>query len=416
MITRIEALHYRCLRWVSQPLGRFHVMIGPNASGKTTFLDGVGFLSDLMNEGLDGAVSRRTLNFQDLLWQRPEAGQFGLAIELAIPHGLKPRLRNPEYSRIRYEIEIGLDAASREYRIQAERATLISDLAGVEQHRAPAEPDTLLLPWATNEPVFVVLNKDVEGNDTFYPEIAVPAGQSWNPAFRLGPRRSALAKMPEDESLFPVATWLRNVLAEGVQLLRLDSLQLRRASPPGRGPSLLPDGSNLPWVVAELERRHPERIRGWLAHLKSAIPELEGIRVVERPDDKHRYLVLQYMGGLEVPSWMASDGTLRLLALTLLAYIPELQGILLIEEPENGIHPRAVETLFQSLSSVYDAQVLLATHSPIVLGIVQRELLLCFSRATDGSTNIVAGHEHPLLRDWNQEPNLSTLFAAGVLG
>ena len=42
----------------------------------------------------------------------------------------------------------------------------------------------------------------------------------------------------------------------------------------------------------------------------SALPDLESVRTIERPDDKHRYLVLVYRGGLEIPSWMASDGTL----------------------------------------------------------------------------------------------------------
>lgn len=30
MLTRIEALNDRCLRYVSQPLDRFHVLVGPN--------------------------------------------------------------------------------------------------------------------------------------------------------------------------------------------------------------------------------------------------------------------------------------------------------------------------------------------------------------------------------------------------
>ncbi|MFN4258579.1 MAG: hypothetical protein ACK4RK_04730 [Gemmataceae bacterium] len=36
MLTLIEALNYRCLRYVHQPLGPFHILVGPNASGKTT--------------------------------------------------------------------------------------------------------------------------------------------------------------------------------------------------------------------------------------------------------------------------------------------------------------------------------------------------------------------------------------------
>ena len=60
MISLIEALNYRCLRYVRQKLGPFHVLVGPNASGKTTFLDVVSFLSRLASHGLDAAISDRT--------------------------------------------------------------------------------------------------------------------------------------------------------------------------------------------------------------------------------------------------------------------------------------------------------------------------------------------------------------------
>ncbi len=119
---------------------------------------------------------------------------------------------------------------------------------------------------------------------------------------------------------------------------------------------------------------------------------------MERPEDRHRYLVLDYDTGLQAPSWLVSDGTLRLLALTILAYLPGLEGAYLIEEPENGIHPRAVETVLQSLSSVYGAQVLLATHSPVILSLTRPEQVLCFNRTAQGATDIVLGSEHPRLR------------------
>ena len=119
---------------------------------------------------------------------------------------------------------------------------------------------------------------------------------------------------------------------------------------------------------------------------------------------------------MKVPSWLVSDGTLRLLALTLLAYIPKLEGIFLVEEPKNGIHPRAVEAVFQSLSSVYDARVLLATHSPVILSIAKAEEVLCFAKTSEGATDIVRGSEHPKLKEWRGETDLGTLFASGVLG
>jgi predicted ATPase len=41
MISRIETLDYRCLRYIDQTLGPFQLLVGANATGKTTFLNGV---------------------------------------------------------------------------------------------------------------------------------------------------------------------------------------------------------------------------------------------------------------------------------------------------------------------------------------------------------------------------------------
>lgn len=45
----IEALRYRSLLHVSQSLGSFQVLAGPNACGKSTFLDVPAFLGDMLN-------------------------------------------------------------------------------------------------------------------------------------------------------------------------------------------------------------------------------------------------------------------------------------------------------------------------------------------------------------------------------
>jgi predicted ATPase len=90
--------------------------------------------------------------------------------------------------------------------------------------------------------------------------------------------------------------------------------------------------------------------------------------------------------------------------------------VLCIEEPENGIHPRAVATVYDSLSSVYEAQVLLATHSPVVLNAANTDDVLCFAKDDNGATDIVLGSEHPMLRQWQGEAPLGTLLASGVLG
>jgi predicted ATPase len=405
-------------------LGPFHVLVGPNASGKTTFLDVVAFLGRLVSDGLEAAVNERTGNFKDLIWGR-EGNGFELAIEVAIPEEPRSKLKGEEFDTVRYEVSFEIDPDSEEFLIRAEKVIL-------KRSSQPSEiknklkrdffPDFngnipgSIISSKSKRHCKTVINKILDGNDNFYWEIPFGTGQNWGLSFKLGPRKSALMSLPEDETKFPVSTWLKKFLSEGIQQFILNSLLIREPSKPGQGRGFKPDGSNLPWVVENLGKNHKENFQNWIAHLQTALPDIENIKTIERPEDRHRYLMLCYRGGLEVPSWMASDGTLRLLALTLPAYLPDLTGVFLIEEPENGIHPRAVETAYQSLSSVYNTQMLLASHSPVILSMVEAENVLCFAKTDAGETDIVRGIDHPKLKDWQGETNLGVLFAGGVLG
>jgi predicted ATPase len=84
MIRLVEALRYRCLRDVRQEIGDFQLLVGPNASGKSTFLDVIRFLGDLLRGGLTPSVRERSPNFLDLLWMF-QGQRCDLAVELEIP-------------------------------------------------------------------------------------------------------------------------------------------------------------------------------------------------------------------------------------------------------------------------------------------------------------------------------------------
>lgn len=423
MIRRIQALNYRCLRYVDIALDRFHVLVGPNGSGKSTLLDVVAFLGDVVSEGLEEAVERRTQNFQDLVWKRPAKDLgFELAVEFDVPDALKKQLpQEKRFELFRYEIAIRENSGT--IRIDSERGLLMPcgryDAPAQQVLRFPDPPSVpgTILVGGGRPGSRTILSKSQKGRDNFNIEVSKQAGRGWAIAISFGPARSTLGNLPESPETFPVSTYVKRLLGTGTQRLFLDSVQMRRSSPPERRrEALFSNGSNLPQVVRKLRTENKAAFKEWLDHVRSALPEIEDVRVVEREDDRHCYLMLCYSSGVDVPSWTVSDGTLRLLALTLPAYIQEPGKIYLMEEPENGLHPGVIEDVYDALSSVYNSQVLLATHSPIVLGHADLANVLCVGRSSEGATDIIRASVHPGLRDWQGSPSLSVFFAAGVLG
>jgi predicted ATPase len=421
MISLIEALNYRSLRYVRQPLCPFQILIGPNGSGKTTFLDVPSFLAHLVQAGLEAAIGGddrlsiplRSTDTRQLLWK--QQGQlFELAVELPIPLDL-PRGNGAAAQQVcRYELAIDADGVG----IAAENLFLIPQVDETPRGKLDLFPSPrntpatiLVKPNATLPKGWKkVIRRNHADKATFFAE-----NSNWQNPFKILSDRTALASLPEDPERFPVACWFRAQLTEQMHRLVLSSEHMRLPSPPSRQKGFRVDGSNLPWVVDRLQQ-NPERFAQWLAHLQEALPEFRDFSTVLREEDRHRYLTARAAEDVALPSWVLSDGTLRMLALTLLAYVEDLSGSYLIEEPENGIHPKAMESVFQSLSSVYDAQILCATHSPVLLSLANPAQLLCFAKTADGETDVIQGDQHPVLRDWQRTIDLETLFASGVLG
>jgi len=364
VFTRIEAKNYRCLKEVSQPLDGFEILVGPNGGGKSTFLDVVGFLSDFVSDGVEAAVERRTDNFQNLVYGVGET-EFRLSV-VCRPPG---EFLSAGNSAIRYDVLFGLNPVAGKF---AAEYQYLSHIPGGSGSR-PYEP--------------------------FYSSHESTHRSILNDAFQL---------------YAPVA-WLRNMLREDIRTVELDTHLLKRPSPAGSAGDKRITGAGLARLIENLKSMDPDGFQDWLSHVQTALPEIRTIRSMPREWENSRYVVVQYSDNVQVPSWMLSEGTLRLLQLTILAYLPDFHGVYLIEEPENGVHPSALETIYQSLSSIYGAQVLVSSHSPILLNMAKPEQLLCFSKSPEG-IKIVRGNEHPALKDWQNEVSLGTLAASGILG
>lgn len=392
MITLVEARNYRCLRSVNSALRPFQILVGPNGSGKSAFMDVLSFIRTLVAENLEAAVKERTQpigSFHDLVWGREDSG-FSLALEALVPEKQRLAREIHSFTQLRYDVSFRVDPKTDVPLIDNETVALLDQIHG----------ETLTIAARTHSHAQFV--RETGSPHPYQPEI--------------GRRTSVLSYLPPEPTGFPASIWFATLLRDGIRDVRLSTEHLH-------GPSTLEaekkggrlTGANLAHSVFELRQKSRDSFEAWVSHLRTALPDLATIRTEPWPQGRARYLILRYQNGIEVPSRVVSDGTLCLLALTILPYMPEPDTLYLIEEPENAVHPMAVESIYQSLSSLYDRQVVMATHSPVLLSLAKPEELLCFTRNPQG-TQIVPGKEHPALKEWKGEVNLSDLFAAGVLG
>ena len=77
---------------------------------------------------------------------------------------------------------------------------------------------------------------------------------------------------------------------------------------------------------------------------------------------------------------------------------------------------RRSEVVLQGLSSFYDSQVIVSSHSPVVLASLHLDQILAARIGDNGAVEVIPGPQHPRLVDWKGEVSLPTLFATGVLG
>lgn len=397
MIQLLQAKNFRMLRSNSVALQPYQVLVGQNATGKSTFLGALQFISDVVKHGVRYPVELNAANFYDLCFDPSEP--LSLTVELSLPEAGATK------GRLKYEIQIGI---TEERGLQVLRENLL--FLPAKNYGGSSSPIKTKVPE-----IWKVLSSRTEDGVTQF-RTERTGRQAWT--LRSAADQASLGRLPSDT--LPEALDTQNNLVDGIRTLQLDTAQIRGVSPPGSESRIAVDGSNLPHVIRAFKMRDPVLFDQWVRHVAVAVEGLESVDVWERPEDRSLVLRVRFAGEHRepVPSWMLSDGTLRLMALTLVSYAatednPETY---LIEEPENGLHPLAIQVVHEALSRPpANVQVLCATHSPIFLAQTDLEHVLVFRRSPDGSAIIRRASEIPELKEWTGRVNLADWFVTGVL-
>lgn len=144
-------------------------------------------------------------------------------------------------------------------------------------------------------------------------------------------------------------------------------------------------GESLAAVYDSLLSRDRDALIRIEADLRSLFPTVRGIWL-PAVDDSTKALGVTLHDGTRIHAREMSEGMLYWLAFAILPHV-DPTAFLLIEEPENGLHPSRIADVMKVLRDVSRrTQVIVATHSPLVINELQPDEVTILTRdATTGT-------------------------------
>jgi predicted ATPase len=223
--------------------------------------------------------------------------------------------------------------------------------------------------------------------------------QSWPPDAAL----AEVAKRPAEDFVRAI---------QGTQLFHLEPDALRAAHaliPDGQPLRFLDErGTGLPALYDALIVRNLPAYMALSQELAKLFPSVQGIQLTT-PSPGTRGMGVKLTDGEFVPSELMSEGLLYYLAFAVLPHL-EPTAMLLIEEPENGLHPARIAEVMRVLRAISEkTQVIIATHSPLVVNELRPDEVTVVTRSRETGTKAT------LIKDTPGFEERSKVYALGEL-
>jgi predicted ATPase len=414
MISKLNIKNFKSLRDVHLELGKLNFFIGTNASGKSNVFDAIRVLQGIGNgftvgEILDGKPKSATSE----VWE-PIRGGSAKAAYIKDPSSsfqidVSVCEQNPDTGKV-WDANYGVGFNTENQRIIEEWLTIekpIYDsrpLTGSINYALPQ-----IDPRLFNSPTFDV--KYFHGKKGTQPHI------------QSEPHRTVLTQMMR----VLADRWTKNHSAAAERLSRSFS-NTQRLDP---SPAILRDYSQAQNVTRMGE--HGENFAAlirticedsaskaayltWLKHLRPS--EVDDVGFLKGAIGELMFKLDE--GGQEFPAPVLSDGTLRFAAIAAAFFQPDMPSLLTLEEIENGIHASRLRLLVELLRNRTQdgkTQVIVTTHSPIVLAWLKPEeyehTFFCKREEDTGESKILPLTSIPHFNEIVQKQPIGDLFAEG---
>lgn len=354
MLKQIHFENFKNLKKVTCDIGELTVVVGPNASGKTSLLEGLHYLSQLVRDySVDKSeeLFRRNRSLQNL--------HYGDGSQ---PLVLEARSDN---HRVNFKAQRNGHEVDRDRYSDGWRAGVV----GFEQtkyHKIEKALGTMALAKHVGSLVFLRL----EASQLAKPSYSIHEKPRMEYSGAGLATVLATMKLEDPENFATVIEMMKDIVPH------LCDLKIRRQ---------------------KIQRRHSEIIE--IDGRKQKFP-----KVTEQVAEA---LYFDFTNRSSIPANNVSEGTLLALGLITVLQNSTRPSILLLDDIEKGLHPNAQKSLVDILRKILklnsDLQIIATTHSPFFLDFVDPSEVRVMAISSEGDSVCSRLNDAPKFEKWKEE-------------
>jgi predicted ATPase len=397
-IKKIGISNFKSFDNLDVELGKFNVLIGANASGKSNFLQIFRFLKNVANHGLNNAISMQ--GGVEYLRNTRIGSSKGFSLKVVYTPDTKwdvsrekeKRLIRASTYELIYEFTLEFTKRGRGFKVSEDKLTQRLDFFELEKRKDEIEQKEKL---GSGEIVLSNVGGKLKSNFNL-PE-TVPVHDSKDlflPLFREInfshifnrielPSKTLFLETPFFSLVNPFEK-----LFDDISIYDFDPKLPKKAVSITGKTELEEDGSNLAIVLKNIIE-DKEKKRKFSNLIKDLLPFIDDLRV-EKFADKSLIFALQeiYAQKLYLPASFISDGTINITALIIALYF-EKKPLIILEEPERNIHPFLISKVVNMLEEASEKkQIIVTTHNPEIIKYADLDNILLISRNKEGFSTI----------------------------
>lgn len=417
-IKSLNISNFKSFRNANLELGRFNVLIGPNASGKSNFIQLFRFLREIISDGLDNAISLqggveyiRNLN----LLSEKDMLEFHISLVSDERNGFTIPKDEKKYLAVLncFDYSFKLSFAKDLYKVKKDKALACYDFYLQEKkERKKAGSGELSLEMKSGK-----LDIDLKTDDNipiykhdFFPSFLIDSSNFKKAA---GDRPSLLIETIEN--YLPFRESVIDVFSN-IPIYDIDPKHPKLARTVTGKSRLEENAENLAIVLKRILSNKNDR-RKFLNIINDILPYVENIQVEDYFD---RSLIIKLKETFSdkdyMPAFLMSSGTIFIIALVIALYFEESK-VAIFEEPERRIHPSLISKVVDMMLDVSrEKQIILSTHNPEIVKYAGVENLLFISRNEEGFSTIERlNNKEEVKRFLENEIGIEELYVQNLL-